>query len=352
MTNIGEGDHLGLEGIDTLEKLAQVKRTIVDVVQSNGTAVLNAADPLVAPMSEKCPGRSFMFAIAEDHPTLLAHRAAGKPVIFVRQGSIVIVEEGVETIVDALTNIPITMKGHVAFQVENVLAATAAAWSLKLPLTQIQLGLRTFHPDLKQSPGRFNLVEINDAMVVVDYGHNPSALDALIKAVETLPGNRRSVVYSTAGDRRNCDIEKQGEQLGNYFDDVYVYEGHYKRGRVDGETIALFQTGLSRGTRVKQVTTTEGALVAAETALNNLRPGDLLLLQADTVDETVDFLKEYIGRTSQNSSFDGEKSAPCREVNSKHVEHSVLAVPSVAPAAIDSTLLSQFTVQTQPTVTA
>ena len=36
VTNIGEGDHLGLADIDTLEKLALVKRTIVDVVSPDG----------------------------------------------------------------------------------------------------------------------------------------------------------------------------------------------------------------------------------------------------------------------------------------------------------------------------
>ena len=358
VTNIGEGDHLGLEGIDTLEKLALVKRTIVDVVKPTGTAVLNAADPFVAPMSEKCPGRSLMFAIAEHHPALFAHRSAGKSVIFVRNGSIVLVEDGVETIIDTLTNIPVTMKGHVAFQVENVLAAAAAGWSLGLPLSQIQLGLRTFHPDLKQSPGRFNIVEINKAMVVVDYGHNPSALDALIKAVETLPGNRRSVVYSTAGDRRNCDIERQGEQLGNHFDDVYVYEGHYKRGRADGETIALFQSGLNRGTRAKNICTVEGALVAAETALNNLRPGDLLLLQADTVDETVDFLMDYVGR--KNLAPISMTAAPPQsgELTPSKPAHQTEAAAvrsgsgDCTTLELNSTSANPVTSQTQPTVTA
>src|SRR5205085_8186001 len=42
VTNIGEGDHLGLSDIETLEKLAQVKRTIVVVVLPTGYAVLKA----------------------------------------------------------------------------------------------------------------------------------------------------------------------------------------------------------------------------------------------------------------------------------------------------------------------
>ena len=44
VTNVSV-DHLGLEGIHTLADLAQVKQVIVEAVQNNGTAVLNAADP-------------------------------------------------------------------------------------------------------------------------------------------------------------------------------------------------------------------------------------------------------------------------------------------------------------------
>lgn len=351
VTNIGEGDHLGLDGIDTVEKLALVKRTIVDVVLPDGTAVLNANDPLVATMSPKCPGRTMMFAIDELHPVLDSHRKAGLPVIFVRNGFIVIAENGVETAVDALTNVPITVKGQVQFQIENVLAATAACWSLQIPVHQIQRGLGSFQPDLKQSPGRFNILEINDSVVVVDYGHNASALDALIKAVETLPGNRRSVVYSTAGDRRNCDIERQGEQLGTHFDDVYIYEGHYKRGRADGETVALFQEGLRRGTRVSKTVIVEGALVAAELALDALQPGDLLLLQADAVDETIEFLNEYLRKVASRSvpvSVDAIQS---------HAAHAIVLQPQLAATTGAVSICSEvqqlhFSVHTQSAVTA
>ena len=76
VTNIGEGDHLGLSDIETLEKLARVKKTVVDVVdRENGHAVLNAADPLVAGMAEGCRGTVVFFARDPENPRLAAHRA-------------------------------------------------------------------------------------------------------------------------------------------------------------------------------------------------------------------------------------------------------------------------------------
>ncbi len=57
VTNIGSGDHLGLNYITTVEDLAVLKRVIVQNVASSGMAVLNAADPIVAAMAENCPRR-------------------------------------------------------------------------------------------------------------------------------------------------------------------------------------------------------------------------------------------------------------------------------------------------------
>src|SRR5688572_3673179 len=89
VTNIGEGDHLGLAGVDTPEELARVKRTLVEAVAPGGAAVLNAADPLVAAMAGHCPGSVIFFAQDDDHPVIVAHRAAWGRAAFVRHGTIV-----------------------------------------------------------------------------------------------------------------------------------------------------------------------------------------------------------------------------------------------------------------------
>ena len=57
VTNIGAGDHLGLELITTVEDLAVLKRVIVQNVAATGYAVLNAADPIVAGWRQSVRGR-------------------------------------------------------------------------------------------------------------------------------------------------------------------------------------------------------------------------------------------------------------------------------------------------------
>ena len=58
VTNIGDGDHLGLNYITTVEDLAVLKRVIVQNVAPDGIAVLNAADPIVARWPRRAPARS------------------------------------------------------------------------------------------------------------------------------------------------------------------------------------------------------------------------------------------------------------------------------------------------------
>jgi cyanophycin synthetase len=294
VTNVGEGDHLGLSDINTPEDLAKVKRVIVDVVSPEGTAVLNAADPLVAGMAPKCPGKVMFFAIDGKHPVMTAHRASGGRVIFVRDQAIVVAEGEKEEILTTLARVPLTFNGRIAFEVENALAALAAGWLLGIPRETLALRAETFGADMNKVPGRFNILEIRGATVVVDYGHNVDALKAIISALDTFPQKRRMAVYSAAGDRRDRDMVSMGHLLGESFDRVIIYEGHYVRGRKEGEIVELFRKGLEYGTRVRQVEAIIGPVAAVEHALNTLQPGQLLLLQADQIDETVDYIRHYV----------------------------------------------------------
>ena len=84
-----------------------------------------------------------------------------------------------------------------------------------MPAEVIRARAETFAADMDKVPGRFNLLEINGATVIVDYGHNATRWRAVIEAIEDASrSTRRTCVYSTAGDRRDCDIIRQGELLG------------------------------------------------------------------------------------------------------------------------------------------
>jgi cyanophycin synthetase len=304
VTNIGEGDHLGLSDIETLDKLAVVKRTIIDAIAPTGAAVLKANDPLVAAMARGSKARVIFFAVRGDDPVIVAHRQEGGRAVFVRHDTVIVAEGEVEIPLVALANVPLTHGGRIAFQVENCLASAAAAWSLGIPRDAIRAGLESFAADLENVPGRFNLLEIRGATVIVDYGHNVSALAALIEAIEQFPHQRRTVVYSAAGDRRDCDMVRQGQLLGDAFDHVILYEDHYLRGRAEGEIMGLFRQGLAARQRVADIQQFKGNIRAIESALRHVRPGELLVVQADMIDETMTFLDKYLAATGAGHEID------------------------------------------------
>ncbi len=291
VTNIGEGDHLGLNFITSVEDLAVVKRVIVQNVAPNGTAVLNAADPMVANMAALCPGTVTFFARDVHHPVMTMHRAQGRRVVYV-DGDAIVAAEGRQTHRIALADIPLTHNGTIGFQVENAMAAIGAAWALSLTWESIRAGLKTFVSDAKSAPGRFNVFSYKGATLIADYGHNPDAIQALVNAVETMPAKRRTVVISGAGDRRDIDLRRQTEILGDAFDSVILYEDQCQRGRGDGEVIKLLREGLEHAKRTRAIKEIKGEFVAIDAALAELSAGDLCLILVDQVEEALAYIGE------------------------------------------------------------
>jgi cyanophycin synthetase len=314
VTNIGEGDHLGLSDIDSLEKLARVKRTIIEAVTpGQGFGILNAADPLTVEMAEYCPGQVVFFAREPENEVLAAHRRKGGRAVTIRNQTIILCEGEREIPVHHLNNVPLTHGGRVGFQVENTLASVAATWSAGISLAAIRMGLSTFGADIECSPGRFNLFEYNGATVIVDYGHNVSSLRSMIETIDQFPPSRRIAVYTAAGDRRDEDMIKQGELLAGAFDTVILYEDHYIRGRESGEIMKLFRSGCNSGGRVRDIQEIRGAVLAVEASLSMAQPGDLLLIQADTVDETMDFMREKLLKPQHAREIQMIEAAPDSE---------------------------------------
>jgi cyanophycin synthetase len=255
-------------------------------VAPDGTAVLNAADPVVAAMAGSCPGSITFFASDRRHPIIATHRAQGHRVVFAEDDTIVAAEGSFEHRI-ALTQIPITRHGIIAFQVENAMAAIAACWALDLDWDTIHTGLGSFMNDAQTAPGRFNFFDYRGATLIADYGHNPDAIQALVKAVEKIPARRRLVVISGAGDRRDEDIREQTEILGDVFEEVILYQDACQRGRADGEVLGLLRDGLANAGRTTCVEEVHGEFLAIDRALAHVQPGDLCLILVDQIEEAL-----------------------------------------------------------------
>lgn len=117
------------------EQRFNVLRTQVDVVLPEGTAILNARDPLAIRMAELCDGEVMYFDTDPQNPILLDHLAQNKRAVLVREEHIVLAHGQHEiTLHPLIGSIPPA----------TLLAASAAAWALNLPAELIRAGLDTF----------------------------------------------------------------------------------------------------------------------------------------------------------------------------------------------------------------
>jgi cyanophycin synthetase len=296
VTNIGMGDHLGLNYITTVEDLAVLKRVIVQNVASSGMAVLNASDPMVAAMANSCPGPITFFSLDPHHPVIATHRAQSKRVLYLEDDQIIAMQGPMQVRIP-LSDVPLTRSGAITFQIENAMASIGAAWAVGIPWETICKGLASFVSDAQAVPGRFNVFDFKGATVIADYGHNPDAIKALVQAVSNLPAQRRSVVISGAGDRRDEDIREQTRIIGDVFDDVVLYQDACQRGRVDGEVLALLRQGLQGARKTASVEEVHGEFNAIDQAMDKLRSGDLCLILIDQVEEALSHIMTRVNQS-------------------------------------------------------
>ncbi|MEX2458415.1 MAG: cyanophycin synthetase [Actinomycetota bacterium] len=290
------GDHLGLGDVKSIRQLAAAKRVIVEAVPRGGTAVLNADDPLVAEMRKHTSG-SVVFFSMDRHNDLVDRyvRRGGRAVVLGEgpHGEMIVIRDGRRTMPLAYTHLlPATFGGRARMNVQNTLAATAAAYAAGAHLHDIRQGLRTFSTSYYQAPGRLNLFELDGVKVVVDYAHNPAAVDALGQFVDSMTSalgewqaGLRVGVIATPGDRRDQDMRELGRIAARYFDELIVREDANLRGRKAGETAAVIVEGvrqaMKKGARCGSVQVVLEEMEATRRALDRSRSGDVVVLCID-----------------------------------------------------------------------
>ena len=295
-------DHLGLRGIDTVEQLANVKAVLVEAVPRDGHAVLNADDPLVRAMSRRCSGQVVWISMeepgSETRDMIDAHcRRGGKALVLnpSERGEMIVVKHGPREMQLAWTHLlPATFAGRARMNVQNSLAAAAAAFASGAPLHDIRQGLRTFSTNYYLAPGRLNEIEVNGVNVIVDYCHNAPGMLMLGDFVDRVGDSMHSHdlarpsrigVIATAGDRRDEDMRELGAIAARHFDVVVVREDDALRGRARGEVAGLVTEGvqgaMEHGVRCKQVEQVHDEIEAVRHAMSRANRGDLLVICVD-----------------------------------------------------------------------
>ncbi|MBA3310856.1 MAG: Mur ligase [Nocardioidaceae bacterium] len=249
VTNVS-ADHLGLQGIDTVDQLAEVKAVVPHITKPSGWAVLNGDDPRVLAMRSTISARPWVFSRDPDSPSLRDVVGAGGRATTLIDGWICVLapDSDPDPLVRAV-DVPVTLAGLSRFNVENALAAASAALGAGLSRESVVTGLTTFRPGPELNPGRMNIYSLRDFTVIVDLAHNEAGLEALLEVMAGLrsQGGRLLLGLGTAGDRTDDLLRSMGE-MGARDSDVMVivHKRGYLRGRDMDEMSDMFRDGAAQ----------------------------------------------------------------------------------------------------------
>jgi cyanophycin synthetase len=277
ITNVS-ADHLGDYGVDDVATMARVKAVIG---RDAHTVILNADDPALVALAPSFAGDVVWFS---------RHSRSGIAWT-VRDGQLV---HGEHALV-AVDEIPITFGGRATYNLENALGAAALGHALGLPDHAIVEGLRSFTSSSRDNPGRGNLVEVNRVLVLLDFGHNPVAVRAVLALARALLAERGGgalrVTIGMPGDRLDTELHEVAQEIAaSNPAQAIVRElpATLLRGRAPGAVPDLLAAGL-RAHGVASVGFAATELEAVQRALADATAGDLVVVLTH-LDPAVDAL--------------------------------------------------------------
>jgi cyanophycin synthetase len=281
VTNVS-ADHLDLQGISTVDQLAEVKSTITRITRPDGWVVLNADDPRVLAMRRTAAGRLWLFSLDPQNPALREALAGRGRAITVLDGTIVWMEAAAVHVLVALEDVPITLAGLSRMYTQNALAAAAAGLAAGLSSRSVSKGLRTFVLDPTKNPGRTNLFSLDRRLLVLDYAHNEAGMDGLVEILQGLRPAGREIwlAIGTAGDRTDAILQGFAVRAALGTDHLAVAElVKYLRGRPREDVIDQLRRGAARAGK-HDVPAYPDEMRALRAMLKASAPGDVVGITA------------------------------------------------------------------------
>jgi cyanophycin synthetase len=287
VTNVS-ADHLGLQGIDTLDELAEVKGAIARITKRSGWVVLNADDPRAWRMRRETKGQWYPFTLDAENPRIELALDHGGRAAVLQRGWLILMGAGrrPQRLARAV-DLPVTFAGLSRYNVANALAAAAAADALEIEAKTITEGLRSFSLDTETNPGRLNLFERRGLLVLIDFAHNEAGLAGLLEVCRRLAeasarASRRGrgkvrVAIGTAGDRTDEILHSLGRLAGAEADEVVICEKeHYLRGREAEAMNEIMRAGVAEAGYIGPVEAFPTELAALEALVERAHRGDVV----------------------------------------------------------------------------
>lgn len=288
MTTIcGNDDSCRLSMSTELEERSLL--AIAEAVRDDGRIVANADDLSVVVAAQSAGTPAILFALHPENPVLHRHLADGQEAVWVEDGWIVAGNADAHTAIVEISVIPGTLDGSLIFQVQNAMAATAAALYLGIPSDLVADTLASFHPDAETQPGACNILKVNQGQVVVDSPLQTWTLKMLARGIRHQPHRRSIVVSGSFPDLDSQEAREVGRILGGLGGVVLLHHPPDDRTNVDALKSGIASNAVPP---VVMVLATEAA--AVEQLKMTIGNGDTALVLSEHPKSVIDLLSPQI----------------------------------------------------------
>ena len=295
ITNIGTGDHIGNNyESSNIDELIQIKNVVIKNISKNGYAVLNANDPYIHKIIPYVSCKNIIYFSINHNNDIIHNQIKHKEHVIYYNGNDIIYSYQNKEEVFYIKNISIIQDSQISFQIENIMTVIACSIALKIDMNIIKKGLATFENNIKNNPGRFNILKYKSSTLIIDYGHNLDSIIHLSKYVDNISSNKKIVMFGAAGDREDNVIKKMIEYLYKSFDIIILFvTKETKRGRSEQELIDLMTSNLNKDKSVEIVLNENDAIDKSFSYINPSN-NDIILLLIDNVKDSIEYIMEKI----------------------------------------------------------
>jgi cyanophycin synthetase len=314
LTNISE-DHIGQDGIESVEDLIPIKALIAERVRTGGTLILNADDENSLRVLEREKVRQIdktivYFSFDENNSQVQKHLKEGGTAYVTKNDCIfeMSCEESYEIVNPR--DIPVTLNGTADFQTANSMAAIAACRAFGISREQIVSRLKTFRTDA-DNPGRNNLYRVGKGYALVDYGHNPDGFAAICRMVSKWEGKTITGIINIAGDRDDRIVRDAAKIAAGCFQRVIATEDLDRRGRAEGEIPRLLSEAVKQENPDCRSEIMPNETEAVAKAIAEMKENEVVVIFYDQLTAVLDVLN----RNGAVPVFSFEENATAQTAN-------------------------------------
>src|SRR5437879_8534205 len=177
--------------------------------------------------------------------------------------------------------------------IQDVMAATLAAYLWGFKTDDIQTSLQTFIPSAAQTPGSMNIFDFKDFRFMIDFTHNPDGYNGIKYFLQHIDSPFKIGIIAGTGDRRDEDIIELGRISAEMFDYVILRQEKHLRGRTEENILGLLIEGIKSVDPNKPYETIPKEVDAIKHAMSLAKPGTFITALSDAIDNAIETVQNY-----------------------------------------------------------